>query len=55
MKVKNKRKRIKLSNSSVIDFEGNVYPTICIGTQEWIITNLKTPLYNEGVLTEVKK
>jgi len=33
---------------SVTDSDGNTYPAIRIGTQVWIIENLKTTKYNDG-------
>jgi uncharacterized protein (TIGR02145 family) len=33
---------------AVTDIEGNVYPTIVIGGQEWMVENLKTATYNDG-------
>jgi uncharacterized protein (TIGR02145 family) len=33
---------------SVTDIDGNVYPTICIGTQEWMADSLKVEHYNNG-------
>lgn len=34
--------------STMTDYDGNIYNTVCIGTQEWISENWKCSRYNDG-------
>lgn len=42
------KKDDKQDSNVIIDQDGNIYTSITIGSQEWMVENLKTTKYNDG-------
>lgn len=46
--IKNSTTLTNGQSGTYVDYDGNHYSTICIGTQEWLQQNLKVTHYNNG-------
>lgn len=51
--IKNSTTLTNGQEGTMIDIDGNVYQTICIGTQEWMAEDLRVRHYNNGVVIPI--
>ena len=40
---------LNFPHTNIVDGDGNIYTSVIIGTQEWLVENLRTTKYNNGV------